>query len=137
MDRAPFPLLDQLPAELRNVILDFHWDIERLHRLRLPSRTVPLVDLAWHLDLPFWSADGVPFRVSPAAVAAEPADHPQQWERTQGADLAYPLDGYRRSDGRLIVLDGIHRLLKASISGWSVITVRVLPDDQFDAIAVP
>ncbi|SDT20898.1 hypothetical protein [Microlunatus soli] len=136
MSRAPFPLLDQLPAQLHGIILDFHWDADRLHALALPTSVVPIADLDWHLALPFWAVDGEPFRVSPAEVATDPVTHRQQWERTQAADLGFALDGYRRSDGRLVILDGIHRLLKASVTGRSSISVRVLPDHLFDAIAV-
>lgn len=136
MSRAPFPLLDQLPAALRGVILDFHWDTDRLHEISLPTRVVPIAEVDWHLTLPFWAVDGVPFQVSPAEVAADRVTHRRQWERTEAADLRFPLDGYRRADGRLVILDGIHRLLKATVTGRPEVEVRVLGEQQFDAIAV-
>lgn len=136
MSRAPFPLLDLVPSVLRDVLLGFHWDTELLHALQLPSRPVAVSDLAWHLELPFWSVDGVPFQVSPAQVAADPATHQDQWDRAQAADIAFALDGHRRADGRLVILDGIHRLLKASVTDRGCVAVRVLPVELFDAIAV-
>lgn len=123
--------------ELQDVILDFHWDIDRLHALDLPTCTVPVNDLAWHLDLPFWSAHGLPFHVSPAEVAANPVAHQQQWRRTLAAELRYPLDTYLRQNGQIVVLDGIHRLLKASLMDRTQMPVRVLARHRFDAIAVP
>lgn len=126
-----------MPPALQDVILDFHWDHTRLHTLDLPVDTVPLAELAWLLDLPFWSALGVPFRVSPNEVAADPTSHQEHWQRTHSADLRYPLDAYRRRDGRLVVLDGIHRLLKASLMSKALIAVREITPRQFDAIAVP
>ncbi len=134
--RAPFPLLAQVPAELRDVIVDFHFDIERLHALDLPARTVATTELAWHLDLPFWPAQGIPFKVTPSTVAAEPDVHQEQWQRTHAADLRYPLDVYLRRDGRIVILDGIHRLLKASLTGRTHMRVRVLAPERFDAVAV-
>lgn len=122
---------------LREVILDFYWDVERLHALELPVRRVAVTELAWHLDLPFWSADGVPFQVSPNEVAANAAAYQQQWQRTHAADLGYPLDAYLRRDGQIVVLDGIHRLLKASLLDRADLPVRVLASHGFDAIAVP
>lgn len=135
--RVPFPLLEQVPTPLRDVILDFHWDVERLHALDLPTRQVAMATLAWHLDLPFWSANAIPFQVSPNEVAANPTGHRQQWLRTHAADLRHPVDAYLRSDGWIVILDGIHRLLKAYLKGRSHMAVRVLEPDQFDSIAVP
>lgn len=137
VQRRPFPLLAERPASLDGVILDFHWDLERLHALSLPEREVSTSTLEWHLHLPFWAAGGRPFQVSPADVASEPSAHPEQWTRTLAADLRYPLDAYVEAEGRLIILDGVHRLLKALVEGRSTLRVRVLEADSFDAIAVP
>lgn len=135
--RQPFPLLADRPVVLEGIILDFHWDLERLHGLSLPVREVPASALRWHLGLPFWAAEGRPFRVSPAEVAAEPSAHPEQWRRTMVADLRYPLEAYAGPEDGLTILDGVHRLLKAVIEGHSTLQVRVLEVDAFDAIAVP
>jgi hypothetical protein len=137
VQRLPFPLLAERPASLDGVILDFHWDLERLHALTLPEREVPASTLEWHLSLPFWAVEGRPFQVSPADVATSPRAHPEQWNRTLAADLRYPLDGYVAAGGRLTILDGVHRLLKAKVEGHSTVRVRVLETDAFDAIAVP
>jgi hypothetical protein len=127
--------LNQLPDTLRGVILDFHWDLDRLHALQLPETLLPVHDLAWHLELPFWSVNGRPFRVSPAEVAAAPGRFPDQWARTMASDLAFPLDGRVRADGRVVLLDGVHRLLKASALHQPAVRVRILRDCQLDAIA--
>lgn len=134
--RLPFPLLAERPPVLEGVILDFHWDLDRLHALPLPEREVSTATLKWHLELPFWAAAGRPFQVSPAEVAAEPGKHPHQWKRTMDADLRYPLDTYGGGADRLIILDGVHRLLKAVIEGHRTVRVRVLESEAFDSIAV-
>lgn len=136
MQRRPFPLLAERPQVLEGVILDFHWDLERLHALSLPERDVATSTLEWHLALPFWAAGGRPFQVSPAEVAADPGEHPEQWSRAMAADLRYPIDAYFGDDGRLTILDGVHRLLKAVVEGRSTLRVRLLDADAFDAIAV-
>lgn len=132
----PFPLLAERPSALEGVILDFHWDLERLHALALPEREVPTSTLRWHLELPFWAAGGLPFQVSPAEVAADPEKHPHQWKRTLDADLTYALDTYVGEKGDLIILDGVHRLLKADVEGPPTVRVRAMEPDQFSAIAV-
>ena len=133
--RRPFPLAHLVPDELRGVLLDFHWDVRRLHALPdLPTARVPAADLAWHLDLPFWSAGGKPFQVAPRRVAAEPDTYAEQYARTLAADLAHPVHATERG-GRLTVLDGVHRLLKAHLTGVDTLTVRVVGPAHFDAIA--
>ncbi|MBS0221988.1 MAG: hypothetical protein JSR91_14725 [Proteobacteria bacterium] len=137
MARQPFPLLDQVPDVLQGVILDYLWDHAKLHALTgLREMTVPVSDLAWHLDLPFWAEGGKPFRVCPSEVALDRIRHSAQWNRTKGADLRFPLHARTDSEGRVILLDGIHRLLKASIVGMSAVNVRILSDDELSKIAV-
>jgi hypothetical protein len=134
--RRPFPLLSELPDELQGVILDFWWDAELLRALELPILELPMTELDWHLALPFWSDSGHPFRVSPQQVAAEPKRYPEQHARTMAADLRYPLDAVRRADGRVTVLDGVHRLLSAHLGGLSSVRVRILEWKDLDAIAI-
>lgn len=133
-----FPLRDQLPSALRGVILDIHWDLGQLHGLNnLRTVTVPVENLAWHLELPFWSVDGVPFQVSPNEVIRAPEQHRAQWDRTMAADLQFPL--HVRIDlpaERMIILDGVHRLLKATVLGRQVVDVHILTGEDLNAIAV-
>lgn len=136
MRREPFPLLSELPSELTDVILDFHWDVELLHGLDLPATDLTVAELAWQLRLPFWSRDGRPFQVSPLEVAGDPEVHAEQYARTMSADLRYPLDVVRRPDGRITILDGVHRLLKAHLEELESVRARILEWEQLDAIAV-
>ena len=135
MTRRPFPLA--VPTELRPYILDFHWDLELLHALDLPTVSLQVADLADHLDLPFWAYDGRPFQVTPHQVAAAPVRYREQYARTLAADLRHPLDVVRRPDDRVTILDGVHRLLRAELEGRTTVAVRVLPWSERDRIAVP
>jgi hypothetical protein len=72
--------------------------------------------------------------VSPLEVAAEPEVHAEQYARTMTADLRYALDVVRRPDGRITILDGVHRLLKARLNGLESVRVRVLEWEELDAI---
>ncbi|WP_344356288.1 hypothetical protein [Brachybacterium phenoliresistens] len=137
VDRLPFPLLAERPAELEGIILDFHWDLQRLHGLHLPSWEVRTATLRWHLELPFWPSGSRPFQVTPLEVAADPGTHAEQWRRTMAADLRHPLDAYVGAGDRLIILDGVHRLLRAEVECHPVLRVRVIDESRFDEIAVP
>lgn len=119
------------------MILDYLWDRATLHALTgLHEVTVPVIDFAWHLDLPFWANGGKPFKVRPSAVAADRSRYPAQWERTMAADLRFALHARTRSTGQVVILDGIHRLLKASILGWPTVNVRLLTEANLDDIAI-
>jgi|SRR5215204_6209959 len=122
----PFPLQDQVPTELRGVLCDFVWDSAKLQRLPLPVGTATVNSLRWHLDLPYWRHDGKPFQVTPSQVKADPARYREHHERTMAADLSCPLDLLFRN-GRWVILDGVHRLLKADLLGLGNVPVRRLP----------
>ena len=122
----PFPLQELVPAELRGVLCDFVWDADKLRHLPLPIDTVTVDSLRWHLGLPYWRHDGKPFQLTPAQVRADPARYQEQYQRTMAADLSLPLDLLFRND-RWVILDGVHRLLKADLLGLSQVRVRRLP----------
>jgi hypothetical protein len=96
----------------------------------------PFDSLRWHLDLPWLRHEGKPFQVTPAQVKADPARYQEQYRRTVAADLGCPLDLLFRN-GRWVVLDGIHRLLKADLLGLSTIQVRRLPTAMLPLILQP
>lgn len=134
---APFPLLDELPDALRGVILDFHWDVARLHALELPQQEMKVAVWPGTSRCPSGRFDGRPFQVSPREVLADPDRYTTHWLRTMASDLAYPLDAYVGPRGRVTVLDGVHRLLKAHVFGWQTVRLRLLRESDSDAIAVP
>jgi hypothetical protein len=130
----PFPLLDQVPLALREVILDFQWDRQRLWALELPVVEVAMAELEWQLRLPWWALDGRPFVLTPDQVAQDPATYGQQYTRTQAADLRSPLHVLQRSQ-KLTVLDGVHRLLKAHLLGRDTVKVKKVLPGMLDDIA--
>lgn len=75
--------------------------------------------------LPWWRRDGTWFQVTPREFLAQPKAHPAHAERVANADLSYPLHVIRRRE-RWLILDGIHRLVKAEIFGLDQITLAPL-----------
>ncbi len=135
MDRKPFPLLDVMPASLRSVLPEFLWSRERLWALELPVERVAVDELTWHLALPLWSFEAVPFAISPEEVRRDPARYHLQYARTMAADLAFPVHALVRPERALTLLDGVHRLLKAELLGHRTIDVKKVSMAGLEAIA--
>jgi hypothetical protein len=129
----PFPLNEQIPPTLQGVIYDFWWDLEKLQKLQLPTEIVVVSDLLWHLDLPWWEHNGKAFSISPRGVWSNPEQYAQHYRRTMEADLKHPLI-VRKDNNRLVIVDGIHRLLKAAIQGKKKIAIRLFNDRQIPLI---
>jgi len=77
--------------------------------------------------LPWWECGGQVFSLTPAQVRQKPEKYPEQYQRTMSADLHHPLT-VRKAGGRIIIMDGIHRLLKAAIVGAESITIKVFDE---------
>jgi hypothetical protein len=93
-------------------------------------------DLRWQLDAKVWSNYGTPLHVSPSEVRRDPQRFATHYERAMAADLSYPLY-VTRWNGRLTILDGMHRLLKADILGYKQVPVYVIGLKEIAEIMVP
>jgi hypothetical protein len=124
----------RVPHALRAVLLDFRWELDRLLTLDLPVEEVAVRDLVWLLDLPFWREDGELFVLTPNQVRARPDVHVEQWARTLRADLDSPVHITERH-GRWVIVDGVHRLLKATIVGRDTMPARRVPESVLPLIA--
>jgi hypothetical protein len=105
-------LVALMPDAIREVFPPTRWQLEKLWALDLKVEPVEIADLVWMFDLPLWQLDGERFKVTPNQVAETPMNFRAHYQRVMDADLDHPINlvAYR---GRLVVLDGVHRLLKA------------------------
>ncbi|MFC5263968.1 hypothetical protein ACFPJ1_17795 [Kribbella qitaiheensis] len=105
-------LLAMTPESMRDVFPPTRWQLGKLWALDLRVEPVEVADLLWMFDLPLWQLNGKRFKVTPNQVAATPMNFRPHYQRVMDADLDFPIHlvAYR---GRLVVLDGVHRLLKA------------------------
>lgn len=98
------------------------WDVDRLIDLsrNLPRLSVPLSEIG-EIDEPYWfSHEGA------APTCRAVLEHARLIDE---ADLAFPI--ILSSDGR--VMDGMHRVAKAVLKGWSHIeAVRFVDDPEPD-----
>jgi hypothetical protein len=116
------------------VLLDFPWELDRLLALDLPLEEVLVRDFVWLLDLPFWREHGEWFALTPNQVRERPDEHVEQWARMLRADLDAPVHITERH-GRPVIIDGVHRLLKADIVGRHRIPARRVPGSVLPLIA--
>jgi hypothetical protein len=119
------------------VLLPHDWDLDRLLALDLPTAAVAVADYEWILDLPMWRDEqGRRFTVTPNQVRADPGGNLTQWHRTLRADLMRPVHVTPR-ERRSVIIDGIHRLLKAALLGQDSLPARVVSVDDWVSFQDP
>ncbi|MFI5270239.1 MAG: hypothetical protein ACHQ7M_22905 [Chloroflexota bacterium] len=135
--RPPRVSWDQLiamtPPVIRQTLPMVPWNIHKLHQLDLAVQAVAVDDLAWLFDLPLWQDNGRRFQVSPTQVRADPARFPDHMSRVMASNLQHPIH-LAEHNGRLVVLDGYHRLLKAAIQGHAQIEAIILSQQDLQSI---
>jgi hypothetical protein len=132
----PHPCHDAIPISLRPWVLDVEWDRARLWAIGRPVTALPIGALRWCFDLPWWrDDDGASFSVTPRDVIERPGAHPIHDARVAGADVDEPLHVLRRH-ARWMVIEGMHRLVKADIEGEDRVPVVPLGRTQLARIVV-
>ena len=126
-------LIAMTPPVIRQTLPMVPWNIRKLHSLDLPVQPMAVDDLAWLFSLPLWQENGTRFQVSPAQVRADPDRFPDHMRRVMAADLEHPIHLVEHH-GRLVVLDGYHRLLKAAIQGRAQIEAMILSPQDLQSI---
>jgi hypothetical protein len=130
----PHHLFTEIPPALRDWLLPIDWDRDRLWSLDLPRQRVSLDKLRWHLDLPCWRRDGTWFQVTPREFLSCPDVYPEHVARIARCDLSFALHVIRRHH-RWLILDGIHRLVKAELRGMPSVEVSPLSTRHVATIA--
>lgn len=103
--------------------LSFFWDVRKLWAVDLPVVPMQVQELEWLLEKPFWKDGHRQLALRPCDVAADPQRYPVDYERAMTADLSCPINViYLR--GRWVVMDGLHRLLKAWMCGHEMILTK-------------
>ena len=127
----PFDLWHLVPSALQAFLPNVAWNRERLHALPLPVTEISLDELRWQLDLPWWRTEqtDAAFSITPNEVRGDHTRFARHWRRTLDADVNFPLHLLQRD--RLIMLDGMHRLLKADLQARRWIAVHVVTFQLF------
>ena len=67
-------------------------------------------------------------------IINDPEKYKDEYERTMKADLSHPID-IMKNKGRWLILDGLHRLMKAYIQGQKKVKVRKIPRERIPDIS--
>ncbi|MDB5260481.1 MAG: hypothetical protein JWN37_712 [Candidatus Nomurabacteria bacterium] len=113
------------------------WDEKKIWAIELPTSEMNAENLLWHLDIPYWTSDdGKEFVVTAKDLVNKAPNSTKEWDRMMRADLSFPIDiiYYR---GRWVILDGVHRFIKAYIQGEKKVSVRVFPEERLSEIMEP
>ncbi len=118
---------------IKKVGFDFSWSEKKVWSLNEPVITMPILELVWHFDIPFWNKGAGIYNLSPNQVMENPRLHKEEWERIQKADTSHPLD-IMENKGRWLLLDGLHRLSKLFLKKENSVQVRIIPRTRIPEI---
>jgi ASC-1-like (ASCH) protein len=121
-----------IPQIIKDVGFDFDWSEEKVWALDVPTEEIDIHQLTWHFDVPFLWENGI-YNLKPQDVIDKPEKHKEEYERTMKADLIHPID-IMQNKGRWLILDGLHRLMKASILNMEKVQVRKISRDLIPKI---
>jgi hypothetical protein len=122
--------LIKLPSVIEQYWYAFDWDVEALWARDLPVESFPIARLEWHLDVPVWPIEEQRYQMTPRQVLKSPYRYEKEYRRARTANLIFPLKitWFRR---RWLILDGVHRLLKAHENGLEEVMARKHPPNSF------
>ena len=100
-----------MPADVKHALPSFAWSVDELWKLKLPIEDFPVERFSWLLELPIWRWRGKRWQVSMREVLDDPNRYRAHHEKSERTDTRYPIH-VSFHNGRWIILDGYHRLLK-------------------------
>ncbi len=124
---------NKLPKIIKEVGFDFSWSNEKVWALDIPIQKIDIKKLEWHFEIPFWSTKNWYYDLKPNDIIEFSEKYKKEYDRTMKASLSYPID-IMENKGRLLILDWLHRLLKAKILGETEIEVRKIPRNKIPEI---
>lgn len=122
----------EIPQIIKDIGFDFDWSEPKVWALEVLVEEIDINELTWHFDIPFLWENGV-YNLKPQEVIDSPESHKEEYERTMKADTSHPID-IMENKGRWLILDGLHRLVKAHMRGMKKVKVRKIPRERIAEI---
>ncbi len=118
----------QPPRILTDVGLSMFVNTVKLRELPLPIVEVPIEQLIWHFDMPVWEKDRTnDWNLTPWEVIRKEVGSDVHQKRVKEANAIYPIV-VTEYKNRLVILDGIHRLVKTYENGQKAIKAKIIPE---------
>ena len=117
-----------LPEIVKKYGYDFPKDTQKVWALDIPVEEIPIEDVIWHFSIPFWGYNGVYYNLTANEVIENIDKYPEHYERIMNSDTSYPIDllDNRPINGKLLMLDGLHRVVKLYLNGKKTIKARIV-----------
>ena len=115
---------NELPKEIQENGFDFHWNKEKLWALDVPITEINVSLLIWQLDLPFWTNEGKKYNLCPRLVLENIDLYLEHKNKILNADISHPIDIMENQNGKMEILDGVHRLIRLMLEGNKKVKVR-------------
>lgn len=125
---------DPRPKSIQEVDIPFKKDDSKIQALDLPVEEMQIYELLWHFDYPFWEKEGTnEWNLTPWELINNPEKEPTHYKRVQSVDMSYPLQ-IMQYNRRWLLLDGLHRLVKAYLEKMDTVKIRKIPLSTISAI---
>ncbi|MCR4313830.1 MAG: hypothetical protein NUV84_01110 [Candidatus Uhrbacteria bacterium] len=119
------------PRQIANGFdIPFRIDVQKVWKLQVPTEVVPIEDLLWILDVPFWANENDNITVTANDVLKNPDAYPEHRDRIQNADTSFPLDLMQNKNGRWMTISGLHRLAQLVMHKRPTARVRKIPPEM-------
>ncbi len=123
----------EIPEIIKQVGFDFSWDESKVWTLNYPAEEIYISELEWHFKIPFHWHGGKIYNLTSSEIMANPENYKEEYQRTMNSNLDFPID-IMWNKGRWLILDGLHRLMKAKILGQKKVRVRKIPRSEIPNI---
>ncbi len=121
----------KIPKTLREAGYEIYCDAEKLGLLHIPIVDFEIGDLIWNFDLPLWGKDGESWNLTPWDVINEIPGSASHRRRIENVDMEHPILVFKKN-GKWLIIDGVHRLVKAYLNGQQTILVKIITQDLIE-----
>lgn len=120
------------PQILTDAGYEIYCDTKKLRELDVPVVDFEIEKLLWNFDLPLWEKEGTDdWNLTPREVINNTEGSRIHRERVGEADLQFPIL-LTEKNGKWLVIDGVHRLVKAFEANHKTIKVKIFTTNTIE-----
>ena len=118
----------------KEIDIGFKVDYKKLWNLDIPAEEIDISELECNLDFPYLEQENTDdWNLTPRMLIENFEKEISHAKKVKETDLNYPIEIYFHN-GNWIILDGIHRYVKALMGGLGTIRVRRVSNTMLDGI---